>query len=152
MLIDWNKKTNNVDDKYKNKTNYRAKASLNEAENFLSQHVSQLDAVSEVDSQNGAAPVDMNREVRRFAQTQLPFNKDMPLTPRENTDPSQQLEPTMNKISSGLTVKQTKTAAMNNQFSPLQMNQMRNSTNGHVMDFQSGEDPNKSFGALRKQD
>ena len=135
MLIDWNSKTNNVDDKYMNKTNYRTKASLTEAENFLSQHVSQLDAVNEVDSQSGATPVYINREARRYSQTQFPFNKEMPMTPRENSDPAQHLEPTMNKKTSELTVNRTKTAAMNNQFSPLQMIQMRKSTDGHVMDF-----------------
>ena len=49
-LLDFNSTSNNVgDNKYMNQTRMRALASLNEAENFFSQH-SALDAVSEVDS------------------------------------------------------------------------------------------------------
>lgn len=98
--IDWNNSNGTT---YMNKTNYRAQASLNEAENFLSQHVSQLDAVSEVDSQKGATPLHV-KAVKKYAMTQFPFKIDLPQTPRENTETSKKLEPTMfmNKMKSEL--------------------------------------------------
>lgn len=71
VLIDWNNKTNNDAERYTNRTKDRAQASLADAENFFSQHVSQLDAVSEVDSQMGATPFSANNEGKNYLKTTM---------------------------------------------------------------------------------
>jgi hypothetical protein len=68
VIIDWNVAVNKNDSSYMNRTQYRAMASMNEADDFISKHVSQLDAVSEVDSQTGATPLaGVTQKGRRFA-------------------------------------------------------------------------------------
>lgn len=148
VLIDWNSKTTNADEKYMNRTNHRTQASLQDAENFFSQHVSQLDAVSEVDSQKGATP--FNHNEAKSQTFKFPVKKDLPSTPREGSvSTNTKMEPIgiLSRQHSDMVVNNTaqKTSAMhaNNQFSPLQIPQQ---TDPAVM---SGQGFNRSFGNLR---
>jgi len=59
VIIDWNNTVNKNDGSYQNKTQFRAQASIQEADDFLSKQVSQLDAVSEVDSQIDPTPMNV---------------------------------------------------------------------------------------------
>lgn len=61
VIIDWNAAMSKTkaSEKYKNRKDFRQQASLHDAEHFLSQQVSQLDAVNEVDSQINATPMNV---------------------------------------------------------------------------------------------
>lgn len=125
VIIDWNVATNGGEARQMNKANARAQASMHEADDFLSKHVSQLDAVSEVDSQMGATPMNAaNDGIKKYSQTQSRFNTEKASTPRDAVENAQRFEPAtfMNKQRSQMTVVQDKVKAKETtSFSPLKM-------------------------------
>ena len=146
VIIDWNQNTAN-NESYMNQKQHRAQASLADAKDFLSQHVSQLDAVSEVDSQVAATPM-MNIGGKRqdfHAMTQQKFGEpsDMkPQTPRDAGKGTKNMMEPGNMMakqhSQNMTVFASKTKAAD-LFSPMKM--------------ETGEvDGNKSVGNLRKRE
>jgi len=89
VIIDWCNAMSKEGGTYANKTQHRAQASLHEADDFLSKQVSQLDAVSEVDSQVGATPMNMCANEKLTNRTGFGVQ---PSTPRENAN-NPQFEP-----------------------------------------------------------
>jgi len=125
-----------------------------DAEQFFSQQVSHLDAVSEVDSQKGATPFNQNGLPQTSA---FAMKKDQPSTPREQSQSvmTQQVEPSnfrLNKHRSDMTNntanKDRSSSKPKDQFSPMQMPQRSSAISNTDQD---PYDINKSFGAgLRK--
>jgi len=151
VIIDWNNTTNGGEARQMNKANFRAQASMHEADDFLSKHVSQLDAVSEVDSQIGATPMNaVNDGIQKYAQTQGHFNPEKPTTPRSTVENAQRFEPAvfMNKQRSQMTAMQDKVSKLlPNTFSPLKLQVQpgtQNASQNATFEYQAEDDQNKS--------